>query len=104
MSRYLHVGGLIAVGFDSSESYLLAISHSGRGVFSTSTWERVARDDRLAYPENGHGTGIGPIDGAKIPVVEMYWQTCGQCRVESQSGKIELLCESSGILPSSVTA
>src|SRR5689334_17529198 len=59
----LHVGGLIAMGFDPSGEYLLTISHAGRGVFSTRTWERVARDSALAYPADGHGVGIGPIAG-----------------------------------------
>src|SRR5262245_15435938 len=94
---YLHVGGLIAVGFDPAEEYLLVISHSGRGVFSTHKWERVARDSEPAYPENGLGVGIGPIAGAKIPVTEMYWENEGERQVRSPSGKIELLCESSGI-------
>jgi hypothetical protein len=94
---YLHIGGLIAVGFDPTEEYLLAISHNGRGVFLTKTWERIARNPELAYPENGIGIGIGPIDGARIPVVEMYWDDESEREVGSPSGKIQLLCESSGI-------
>ena len=50
--QYLHVGGLVAMGFDASGNYLLTISHAGRGVFSTRTWERVARDPELAYPKD----------------------------------------------------
>jgi hypothetical protein len=49
------------MGFDASGEYLLTISHSGRGVFSTRTWERVSRDPELVYPEGGFGLGIGPI-------------------------------------------
>ena len=95
--QYLHIGGLVAVGFDSSEAFLLTISHNGRGVFAVDTWERVARDYELAYPENGVGIGIGPIAGVKIPVTEMYWQNESEREVSSPSGKIRLLCESSGI-------
>jgi hypothetical protein len=63
------------MGFDPSGEYLLTISHSGRGVFSTQTWEQVARDLSLAYPEDGHGIGIGPIDGISVPVTEMNYGT-----------------------------
>ncbi len=73
--KYLHIGGLIAAGFDPTGTYLLTISHSGRGVFATATWERVARDSNLAYPENGHAIGIGPIDGVSIPVTEIDYDT-----------------------------
>ncbi|MEX0726212.1 MAG: hypothetical protein WD065_08085 [Planctomycetaceae bacterium] len=68
MTKHLFIGGLVAAGFDASGAYLLTVSHSGRGVFETTTWERVARDIHLAYPENGRAIGIGPIDGVSIPV------------------------------------
>ena len=32
------------MGLDESGQYLLTVSHSGRAVFSTRTWERIARD------------------------------------------------------------
>ncbi len=96
MGRYLHTGGLVAVGFDSSGSYLLAITHSGRGVFSTQTWERVARSTELAYPVDGVGIGIGPIDGQAIPVTQMNYNT-GEMRVVGPGGRFVLECESSGI-------
>lgn len=86
----------MAAGFDASGAYLLTITHSGRGVFSTSTWERVARDTSLAYPEAGTGTGIGPIAGQTIPVTEMDYQR-GAMRLTSPDGRITLDCESSGI-------
>lgn len=93
---YLHIGGLVAVGFDASGAYLLTITHSGRGVFSTRTWERVARDTEPAYPEAGFAVGIGPIDGQAIPVTEMDFDI-GEMRVVSPDGRIVLECESSGI-------
>lgn len=96
MARYLHVGGLVAVGFDASGAYLLTISHSGRGVFSTQTWKRVARDAELAYPEGGVGIGIGPIDGQPVPVTEMNYDI-GEMRVVGPGGRLVLECESSGI-------
>jgi hypothetical protein len=96
MNTYLHIGGLVAVGCDPSGAYLLVISHSGRGVFSTRTWERVARDYDLAYPEGGIGIGIGPITGEAIPVTEMDYDT-GRLGMISPDGKIELAGESSGI-------
>ena len=96
MERYLHIGGLIAVGFDISGSYMLTITHSGRGVFSTQTWERVARSTELAYPLGGIGVGIGPIDGQTILVAEMNYET-GKMQVVDPDGRFILECESSGI-------
>jgi len=95
-NRYLHIGGVFAVGFDPTGAYLLVITHSGRGVFCTRTWERVARDTELAYPENGVGIGIGPIDGQSIPVTVMDWERY-RMHVTSPDGRVELDCESSGI-------
>jgi hypothetical protein len=96
MERYLHVGGVVAVGFNASGEYLLVITHSGRGVFSTRTWERVARSIELAYPKSGIGVGIGPIDGQAIPVTEMDYEW-GHMRAVSPDGRIVLECESGGI-------
>jgi len=48
MPKHPFIGGLVAGGFDSAGEYLLTVSHSGRGVFSTATRERVARDTALA--------------------------------------------------------
>ncbi len=96
MGRYLHIGGLVAVGFDPSGSYLLVITHSGRGVFSTGTWERVARSTELAYPVGGVGVGIGPIAGQAIPITEMNYDI-GEMRVVGPGGRFILECESSGI-------
>lgn len=96
MKPYLPVGGLVAAGFDASGAYLLTITHSGRGVFSTNTWERVARDVAPAYPKAGLGIGIGPIAGQSICVTEMNYQR-GSMRLSSPDGRITLHCESSGI-------
>lgn len=96
MNRYLHIGGVVAVGFDSSRDYLLVITHSGRGVFSTNTWERIARSYELAYPEEGCGIGIGPIEGEVIPITEMNYEM-GQMTVDDPLGRFVLECESSGI-------
>lgn len=96
MPRYLHIGGVVAVGFDLGGEFLLEITHSGRGVFSTRTWERVARCADLAYPENGTGIGIGPIGGLAVVVTEMNYDT-GEMRVTDPGGRFVLECESSGI-------
>ena len=89
MKRHLHVGGVVAMGFDPNGNFLLVISHNGRGVFSTRTWERVARDTRLAYPENGIGIGIGPIVDQQIPMNELDFTT-EELRLQSQDGRIQL--------------
>src|SRR5262245_33383640 len=95
MTKYLHIGGLVAVGFDSSGSHLLAVTHSGRGVFDTKTWERVARDSALAYPDNGYCIGIGPIAGQAIKVAEMDSER--PLEITAPDGATSLYCESSGI-------
>jgi hypothetical protein len=96
MERYLHIGGVVAVGFDPTGEYLLVITHAGRGVFSTRTWERVARNTELAYPTGGFGVGIGPIAGQAIAVTEMDYEA-GHMRAVSPDGRIVLECESGGI-------
>jgi hypothetical protein len=90
------IGGLVAAGFDASGAYLLTVTHSGRGVFSTNTWERVARDYEVIYPDNGQCSGIGPIDGEIISVTEMDFEK-GTMQLKSLDGRITLECESSAI-------
>ncbi len=68
-TKFLFVGGLVAMGFDNTGKYLLTVSHSGRGVFDTNTWERVARDSELAYPDQDIAIGIGPIEGQNLTVI-----------------------------------
>ena len=92
----LHVGGLVAMGFDPSGQYLLTISHSGRGLFSTRTWERLARDPALAYPKDGCGVGIGPIAGVAVKVTEMNYST-EQLTLTSADGKLSLEYDSGTI-------
>ena len=93
---FLNVGGLVAVGFDQTGDYLLTVSHSGRGVFSTKTWTRIARDTDLAYPEEGFAVGIGPIHGQKIPVAEL--DSDHEIDVASPDGRFAvLLCASDGV-------
>ena len=99
--KYLHVGGVIAMGFDPTGEYLLVISHSGRGVFSTKTWERVSRDTELAYPENGHGIGLGPIDGMSIEITEKNYDT-DELAVTTPDGLVRLDYESGIITVSTI--
>lgn len=96
MTTYLHIGGLVAAGFDGSGAYLLTITHSGRGVFSPQTWERVARNTELAHPEGSVCIGIGPIAGQAIRVTEMNFDRA-RCTLTSPDGRIVLECESSDI-------
>jgi len=84
------------MGFDATRKYLLAVSHAGRGVFSTDTWERVARDATLAYPVNGKAVGIGPIEGQVIGVVERD-QRRDRIEMQSPDGRHHLIGESDGI-------
>jgi hypothetical protein len=94
--KHLFVGGLVAMGFDSSGKYLLTITHSGRGVFSTETWQRVARDTTLAYSNDGMAIGIGPIDGQTIFVTERN-ERRERIEIQSPDGRFHLVGESDGI-------
>ena len=90
----------MAAGFDPTGAYLLTITHAGRGVFSTQTWERVARDPTPVYHDHGVAFGIGPIAGQAIPVTGMDFAS-GSMTLSSPDGRVVLTCESNGI---SVTA
>jgi len=94
MTKHLIIGGLVAAGFDPTGAYLLTVSHSGRGVFSTDSWERVARDTELAYPEAGFVRGIGPLDGVSVPVKEIDYDT-EQLRFSSPDGRLSFEYEES---------
>jgi hypothetical protein len=103
MTKHLFIGGLVAAGFDSTGAYLLAISHSGRGVFSTASWERVARDSSLAYPEKGCAVGIGPIAGLSIPVTEIDCET-GGLQFSSPDGNFSFVYDSGTLTVTDATA
>lgn len=94
--EHLLVGGLLAMGFDATGKYLLTVSHSGRGVFSTETWERVARDQEVVYPAGGKVMGIGPISGQAISVVERD-ETRERIDIPSPDGSHQLIGESDGV-------
>lgn len=97
METYLHVGGLVAAGFDVSGRFLLTVSSAGRGVFAVDTWTRVARDPADHYPEDGRAIGIGPIEGQVIEVAEIDDESrldilCpdGRSRLTYRSGTITI--------------
>ena len=94
MPKHLFVGGLVAAGFDSTGQYLLTVSHAGRGVFAVDSWERVARDPALAYPEDGFAIGIGPIEGQVVKVKENYG---GMLQLVSPDGSFRLSYDSGTI-------
>src|SRR5689334_19770250 len=94
--KHLHVGGLVALGFDATGKYLLTVSHAGRGVFSTETWERIARDPALAYPTDGKAVGIGPIAGQVIGVQERD-ERRDRIEMQSPDGRFHLVGESDGV-------
>jgi hypothetical protein len=94
--KHLFVGGLVAAGFDSSGSYLLVVSHSGRGLFAVDGWTRVARDPNVVYPEHGRIAGIGPLEGHAIQVVARD-EHHSIVKLQSPDGSIDLLLESDGV-------
>ena len=89
MTKHLLIGGLVPAGFDPMDAHLLTVSHSGRGVFDATSWERVARDSQLAYPKESRSSGIGPIEGVSILVNEIDYKT-GHLRFSSPDGKLSL--------------
>jgi hypothetical protein len=92
--RHLLVGGLVAMGLDDSHEYLLTVSHSGRALFSTRTWDRIARDYTVVYPSGGRCTGIGPLAGRSIVVLERDEVTDA---IRIRSDVFDLLGESDGV-------
>jgi hypothetical protein len=94
--RHLLIGGLVAMGFDETGKYLLTVSHSGRGVFSTINWDRVARDATLVYPTDSKAIGIGPLESQVISVVERD-ERRERMELQSLDGKYRLVGESDGI-------
>src|SRR6266498_2274195 len=94
--KHLLIGGLVAMGFDATGKYLLTVSHSGRGVFSTDTWERVARDSNLAYSADGKAVGIGPLQGQVIGLVQRD-ERRDRMEMQSPDGRYHLVGESDGI-------
>jgi hypothetical protein len=103
MTKHLFIGGLVAAGLDRTGAYLLAVSHSGRGVFSTAAWEQVARDPDPAYPKDGYAIGIGPIQGERIPVTEKNYDT-GSLRFSSPDGRLSFEYDSGTLIVTDVTA
>ena len=84
------------MGFDPTGRFLLTVSHSGSGLFAVGTWERVARDTGVAYPDAGKAVGIGPIHGQVVQVLERH-ERQEQIEMHSPDGRFYLLGESDGI-------
>lgn len=70
---------------------MLAVSHSGRGLFSTSDWGLVSRNADLSYPENGQAIGIGQVAGEAVRVIEIDHD--GVTVLKSPDGRFMLMCE-----------
>ena len=84
------------MGFGASGKFLLTVSHSGRGVFSTGSWERVARDNLPFYPAKGMVLGIGPLSDELVEVMERD-ENRDRIEMVSPDGKYHLIGESDGI-------
>ena len=88
------VGGLTGIGFSEDESLILVMSHNGRGVFETTSGERVARDHKESSIDNNWWNeekstviGIGPLEGQQIPVVGLWG---GQLKTRSGNWEIRI--------------
>ncbi len=84
------------MGFDVTGSYLLTVSHSGRGVFSVGRWELLARDRTISCLVEGEAVGIGRVKGVVIRVVQRD-ENKERIKIESPDDKYELIGESDGI-------
>lgn len=73
--QYLHVGGVIAMGFDSTGNFLLVVSHSGCGVYAVNTWEKVGRNFDSVSLEHGVVAAIPPIEDDLVPVKQINFET-----------------------------
>ena len=62
-------------GLTQPTSTFLRFRTTARGVFDSVTWDVISRDDAKAYAVRGVAIGIGPIDGQRIPVVEIDYQS-----------------------------
>jgi hypothetical protein len=63
-------------------------------VFSTQTWERVARDTGVVHPDAGRCAGIGPLSGRSV-AVQVRDETRPTIRL--RCGALELVGESDGV-------
>ncbi|MFF4150790.1 hypothetical protein ACFYZU_11290 [Streptomyces sp. NPDC001651] len=77
------VGGLVGIGFathpGSGHDLVLAVSHSGHGLFDAVTGERIARDEdpdpEDAYPDEVSGLscpGLGPVAGLRVRIAGLF--------------------------------
>ena len=65
-----HVGGLVAVCV--RDTYVFIVSHSGSGLLSLDTGQRLFRDNALNYPDiAGRCLGIGPLAGHHLIVKKL---------------------------------
>lgn len=114
--KTIMMGGLIAVGVDSSSRCLLAVSHSGRGLFDLASGERIARDyedwaGRPWYSEDTNKCeGIGDLKHEVFDIVGLHGGSAYEatrdgsmtCRIEcdgydwkafvSETGSEEEIC------------
>ncbi|MBN1500582.1 MAG: hypothetical protein JW982_10515 [Spirochaetes bacterium] len=89
------IGGLVAIGFDSNEKYLLLITHSGRGLFEIKTMNKIARDYEVMYPNNSEIKGIGILQEEIIKVYEFEFNN--KLEIYTKSNKYKFVAESDSI-------
>lgn len=73
------VGGLTEVGFTANEKHIIVLSHSGRGVISTSSFDLVARDNEIPtikspwLDQPGRKVrGIGPVSNEWVSLAGLW--------------------------------
>ncbi len=76
--KTIMLGGLVAVGFDSSNRYLLAVSHNGRGLFDLASGERIAKDHEdwaerpWYFDDKNQCCGIGALKDEVFDIVGLH--------------------------------
>ncbi|MBN1499383.1 MAG: hypothetical protein JW982_04480 [Spirochaetes bacterium] len=93
--NYVPIGGLVAIGFDSNEKYLLLVTHTGRGLFEIESMNRIARDYEVIYPNNSKIEGIGILQEKIIKVYEFDFNN--KLEVYTKSNKYKFVAESDSI-------
>ena len=66
------IGGLTEIGFVPESDDLLVVSSQGRGLFDTTSGDKIARDSDESFhnpDKTGHTVpAIGPADGQTVPL------------------------------------
>jgi hypothetical protein len=95
LHKKLIVGGATSVGIDPSSTYLVVVSHSGRGLFKLADGSRVARESEVfgRWYFGAQCEGFGPLHGIEIPIFGFGHKTPAVILQELERSQIEFSLE-----------